>query len=103
LDAVTMVAASNLLVCITRPQRNLLWAQRTEASGLRNNGKRKRRSWGRTGVWAQHFMFAKQTFYHWSHASSPFSSGYFDGGGLLKYLLRLASNHNPPNISLPSS
>jgi hypothetical protein len=24
LDAVTMVAASNLLVCITRPQRNLL-------------------------------------------------------------------------------
>jgi hypothetical protein len=38
-----------------------------------------------------------------SHSSSPFYSGHFEDGGSLKYLPRLASNLNPPNVSFPSS
>jgi hypothetical protein len=34
---------------------------------------------------------------------SPFYSGYFRDGGLVNYLLGLDSNHNPPDLSLPSS
>jgi hypothetical protein len=49
-------------------------------------------------------VLAKQMFYCLSHTSSPFCSGYFgDGGGLMKFLPRLASSHDPPNLSLPSS
>jgi hypothetical protein len=29
------------------------------------------------GIWTQGFMFAKQMWYHLSHISSPFCSGYF--------------------------
>jgi hypothetical protein len=48
-------------------------------------------------------VLAKQAFYCWSHASSPFCSGYFGDGGLANYLPRLALNQSPPNLSLLSS
>jgi hypothetical protein len=38
-----------------------------------------------------------------NHTSSPFCSGYFGDGGLKNYLPRLASNHNLPDLSLPST
>jgi hypothetical protein len=41
--------------------------------------------------------------YHLSHFSGPFCSGYFGDKRGTKYLPRLASNHNSPNLSLPSS
>jgi hypothetical protein len=41
--------------------------------------------------------------YYLSYTSSPFCSGYFGDGGVEKYLLRLVSNHNPPDLSIPSS
>jgi hypothetical protein len=34
---------------------------------------------------------------------SLFHSGYFGDGGLMNYLPGLASNHDPPNLSLPNS
>jgi hypothetical protein len=46
-------------------------------------------------------MLPKQALYHLSHASSPFCSGCLGAGSLKKYLPMLASNHNPPNHSLP--
>jgi hypothetical protein len=50
------------------------------------------------------FELAKQALYHLSHISSPLCCSYFgDGGGLKNYLPKLASNHDPPNLSLPSS
>jgi hypothetical protein len=45
-------------------------------------------------------VFAKQELYHMSHTSSPFSSGYFGDGGLTSYLLELASDLNPLDLSL---
>jgi hypothetical protein len=47
-------------------------------------------------------MFTKQVAYHMSHASSSFCSGYFGDGGLMNCLSGLASNQDPPNLSLPS-
>jgi hypothetical protein len=32
-----------------------------------------------------------------------FFSGYFGDGGLVNYLPRLTSNHEPPDLSFPSS
>jgi hypothetical protein len=50
------------------------------------------------------FELAKQMLYHFSHTSSTFCSGYF---GIiiiiLNYLPSLASNLDPPDLSLPSS
>jgi hypothetical protein len=37
-----------------------------------------------------------------SHTSCPFCSGYFGDEGLMNYLPRLASDHNPPDLSLPN-
>jgi hypothetical protein len=37
-----------------------------------------------------------------SPTSSPFCSGYFGDGNLENYLPRLALNHDPPDLSLPS-
>jgi hypothetical protein len=37
------------------------------------------------------------------HTSSPFCSGYFGDRDFENYLPGLASNHDLPNISLPSS
>jgi hypothetical protein len=34
----------------------------------------------RIGVWTKSLTFAKQVFYHLSHTSSPFCSGYFETG-----------------------
>jgi hypothetical protein len=50
-------------------------------------------------------MFAKQELYSLSHASSPFFILIIleMGGGLMKYLPRLASNLDPHDLSLPSS
>jgi hypothetical protein len=53
---------------------------------------------GGTGVWTQGFKLAKQSLC--CHTSSPFCSSRW---GLANYLPRLASNHNPPNFSFPSS
>jgi hypothetical protein len=39
-------------------------------------------------------MFVKQVLLR--HTFSPFCSGYFGDGGLLNYLLRLASKGDPP-------
>jgi hypothetical protein len=51
-----------------------------------------------TGVWTQ-------VFYRLSHSSSPFYMAILEMGeeGLLSYLPWLASNCDPPNLSLPSS
>jgi hypothetical protein len=39
-----------------------------------------------------------------NHTSNPFCSCYFgDGGGLSNYLPGLASNCDPPDLSIPSS
>jgi hypothetical protein len=47
-------------------------------------------------------MLAKQAFYHLSHNSSPFCSGYFGDGGVLNYFPGLALNCDPLDLSLPS-
>jgi hypothetical protein len=57
---------------------------------------------GSTGVWTQGFTLTKQKFYHLSHTSSPFYSGYFGDGGrrsLTNYLPRLASNRYPLDLA----
>jgi hypothetical protein len=38
-----------------------------------------------------------------SHTSSPFGTGYFGDGSLTNYLLVLALNLDPPDLSLLSS
>jgi hypothetical protein len=38
-----------------------------------------------------------------SHKSSPFYSGYFGDGSLSSYLHGVAANHDPPDLSFPSS
>jgi hypothetical protein len=48
-------------------------------------------------------MRAKQALYHLNHTSSPLSSGYFGDGVLENYLPGLASNQDPPDLSLPHS
>jgi hypothetical protein len=53
-------------------------------------------------VWTQDSILAKQVLCCLSHAYSSFCSGYFGGGGLVNYLPGLPSNHNPPDLSLPS-
>jgi hypothetical protein len=55
---------------------------------------------GRLGLGTQGFVLEKQALYCLSHASSPFCSSYFGGGGLKNYLPGLSSNHDPPNLSL---
>jgi hypothetical protein len=57
--------------------------------------------WG-DGVWTQDFVLAKQALYHLNPTSSPFCFGYFWRWGLVNCLFGLASNHDPPNLSLPS-
>jgi hypothetical protein len=52
------------------------------------------------GVLKQVFMLAKQALYRLSHTSSAFCSGYFEDR---VYLLDLALNLDPPDLSLPSS
>jgi hypothetical protein len=54
--------------------------------------------------WGLNFFFAlaKQKRYVSSHTSSPLCSGYFADGLFLNYFPRLASNYNPPDLSLPS-
>jgi hypothetical protein len=47
--------------------------------------------------------FAKPAFYLLSHTSSLFCYSYFGDGGLTKYLPRMTSNHDPPDLSHPSS
>jgi hypothetical protein len=47
--------------------------------------------------------FAKQGLYCLNYTSSPFCYGYLGDSCLLNYLPRLASNCDPPNVSLPSS
>jgi hypothetical protein len=54
---------------------------------------------GGTRVWTQGFTIAKQVLYHLS-ISSPFCSGYFWKWGLENYLPGLASNCDPPDLSL---
>jgi hypothetical protein len=48
-------------------------------------------------------VHAKQMLYNFSQTSSTFHFGYFGNGGLMNYLLGMALNHDPPNLSLPSS
>jgi hypothetical protein len=50
----------------------------------------------------QDIVLIKQVLYCWSHPFSSFCSGYFGDGSLTNYLPGLASNHNPPNLRLPS-
>jgi hypothetical protein len=58
---------------------------------------------GRTRIWIQGFMLAKQVFYHLSHTSSPFCSGYFCRWGLENYLPGLVLNRDFSNLSLPKN
>jgi hypothetical protein len=51
-----------------------------------------------TGVLTQCFILAKQVLYCFSHTTSPFCTDYFADG----ISPGLASNHDPPNLSLPS-
>jgi hypothetical protein len=44
----------------------------------------------------------KQVLYHLSHTSSPFCCGYLRDG-VLGTIVQSGSNHNPPDLSLPSS
>jgi hypothetical protein len=55
---------------------------------------------GGTGLWTRGFALAKQVLCCSSHTSSPFCSGYFGDGGLMKCLPRLASNCHPHDLSL---
>jgi hypothetical protein len=48
-------------------------------------------------------MPAKQILYLLNQTSSPFYPDYFGDGVFMNYLLRLASNLDPPDLSLPSS
>jgi hypothetical protein len=57
----------------------------------------------RTGVWTQGFALTKQGLFHLNHTFSLFCSGYFGDGGYVKYLLGLAANRDPPNLSFPNS
>jgi hypothetical protein len=52
---------------------------------------------GETGILTQGFILAKKALYHLSHTSS----GYFGDGSLVNCFPRLASNHAPPDFSLP--
>jgi hypothetical protein len=52
---------------------------------------------GGTGVWTQVFMLPKQVLYCFSHTPSPFSSGVS-----VTYLYSVATNCNPPDLSLQS-
>jgi hypothetical protein len=57
-----------------------------------------------TGVWTLlGFTLAKWILHHLSHTANLFCPGYFGDGGLSNYLLRLASNYDPPNLCLPNS
>jgi hypothetical protein len=51
----------------------------------------------------QGFVLAKQVLYCLSHTSSPLCCGYFGDGSLLNCLFRQALNHDPPDLSFPSS
>jgi hypothetical protein len=53
----------------------------------------------RTGVWTQSCVLAKQVLYSLSHTSSPFCSSILKMEGLVNYLLRLASDHNLPDVT----
>jgi hypothetical protein len=53
---------------------------------------------GETWIWTQSFVSAKQALYNLSH-----TSGYFGDGGILNYLLMLALNCSPPDLSILSS
>jgi hypothetical protein len=54
---------------------------------------------GGTEVWTHGFILAKQVP---CHLQSIFCCGYFGDGSLLNCLPGLASNHDPPDLSLPS-
>jgi hypothetical protein len=58
---------------------------------------------GGIGIWIQDFTTAKQVLYCVSLTSCLFWSFYFEDGGLKNYFPRLALNHDPPDLSLPSS
>jgi hypothetical protein len=58
---------------------------------------------GGTGAWTQDFTLAKQVLYHLTHISSPFCSGYFRGGSLVNYLLRLVLNLHLLDLSFSGS
>jgi hypothetical protein len=45
-------------------------------------------------------VLSKQVVYGLSHASVPFCSGYFGNWGLANCLLGVASNRDPPDLSL---
>jgi hypothetical protein len=57
----------------------------------------------RTGVWTQGCALTRQALCSLSHTSSPFCSGCFEEEDFLNYLPELASNWNPPYLSLPIS
>jgi hypothetical protein len=46
-------------------------------------------------------LLATLVLYHLTHTSSPFCSVYFEDGGLINYLPRLASTDDNPGISCP--
>jgi hypothetical protein len=48
-------------------------------------------------------VLMQQALYCFSYTSSLFCCGYFRGGVLKNYLPGLASNHDPPNLSLLNS
>jgi hypothetical protein len=48
-------------------------------------------------------MLAKQVLYTGATPPVYFWSGYFGDGGLTNSLPRVALNHDPPDLSLPSS
>jgi hypothetical protein len=53
-------------------------------------------------VGTQGFTLTKLVLYCLSHTSSPFFSDYFRDVGLKNYLHRLALDHDPPDLNLPS-
>jgi hypothetical protein len=57
----------------------------------------------RLGFETQGFVIARQALYCLTHSPSPFCSGYFAIRSLPNYLPGLASNCDPPNVSVPSS
>jgi hypothetical protein len=85
----------------------VIWIELKESLALFQNekGQRKRRKEIQENDTCPRFFFAraKQVLYRLSHTSSPFCSGYFGDGGLSNYLPRVASNHNSPDLGLPSS
>jgi hypothetical protein len=56
-----------------------------------------------TGVSTQGFTLAKQALYCLSHTSSTFCSGYFGDEVSQTILPRVASNSDPPDLTIPSS